>query len=199
MLLTLCYTRAEVHICYAYNNREYAMPTVLIRCMLFLSSYFPLALIFFFLFVEQQPVWAIVVLIIGLLGFITLVLYFFQFAPKLSSIQGRITGLQRHDGDVMGYIASYLIPFVAIPFGGWQQGVALLIFVIVLGIVYVNSNMIHINPMLNLLGYHVYEVTLEHSEASHSLITRRRITKNEMMHLTDIGDGIFLDKGKRTK
>lgn len=174
------------------------MPTVLIRCMLFLSSYFPLALIFFVLFVEQQPIWAIIVLLIGLSGLITMVLYFFQFAPRLSSIQGKIIALQRHDGDVMGYIASYLIPFVAIPFGGWQQGAALLIFVIVLGIVYVNSNMIHINPMLNLLGYHVYEITLENSEASHALITRRRIAKNETIHLIDIGDGIFLDKGERT-
>ena len=175
------------------------MPTVLIRCMLFLSSYFPLALIFFLLFVEEQPVWAIIVLLVGLSGLITMVLYFFQLAPRLSSIQGKITALQRHDGDVMGYIASYLIPFVAIPFGGWQQGAALLIFVIVLGIVYVNSNMIHINPMLNLLGYHVYEITLENSETSHALITRRHIAKNETIHLIDIGDGIFLDKGKRTR
>jgi hypothetical protein len=175
------------------------MPTVLIRSMLFLSSYFPLTLIFFFLFVERQPIWAFVVLIIGLSGLIFMVLYFFQFAPRLSSIQERITGLQRHDGDVMGYIASYLLPFVAIPFGGWQQGVALLIFVIVLGIVYVNSNMIHINPMLILFGYHVYEITLEHSETPHSLITRRRIAKNETIHLVDIGDGIFLHKGERTR
>ncbi len=70
-----------------------------------------------------------------------MILYFFQFAPRLGSIQEKVTALQSRDGEVMGYIASYLIPFVAIPFGGWQQGVALLIFVIVLGIVYVNSNM----------------------------------------------------------
>jgi membrane-associated PAP2 superfamily phosphatase len=50
------------------------MPTVLIRCMLFLSSYFPLALIFFFLFIEQQPVWAIAVLAISLAGLIIMVL-----------------------------------------------------------------------------------------------------------------------------
>ena len=175
------------------------MPTVLIRSMLFLSSYFPLTLIFFFLFVESQPRWAIVVLIIGLSGLVFMMLYFFQLAPRLGSIQERIAGLQRRDGDVMGYIASYLLPFVAIPFSGWQQGIALLIFVIVLGIVYVNSNMIHINPMLNLFGYHVYEITLEHSDSPHSLITRRRIAKNETIHLVDIGDGIFLDKGDLTK
>lgn len=175
------------------------MPTALIRTMLFLSSYFPLTLIFFFLFVEQQPIWAIVVLVIGLSGLIFMMLYFFLFAPRLGSIQAIITGLQRRDGDVMGYIASYLLPFVAIPFSGWQQGIALLVFVIVLGIVYVNSNMIHINPMLNLFGFHIYEITLEHSEAPHSLITRRRIAKNETIHLVDIGDGIFLDKGERTR
>jgi hypothetical protein len=175
------------------------MPTVLIRSMLFLSSYFPLALIFFFLFVEQQPIWSIAVLAISLSGLVIMGLYFFYFAPRLGSIQQRITALQRRDGDVMGYIASYLLPFVAIPFGGWQQAVALLIFVVVLGIVYVNSNMIHINPMLNLIGYHVYEITLEHSEAPHSLITRRRIAAGETIHLVTIGDGIFLDKGERTR
>jgi hypothetical protein len=175
------------------------MPTVLIRCMLFLSSYFPLALIFFFLFVEQQPAWSIAVLAISSSGLVIMVLYFFYFAPRLGSIRERIIGLQRRDGDVMGYIASYLLPFVAIPFAGWQQGAALLIFVVVLGIVYVNSNMIHINPMLNLIGYHVYEITLEHSEAPHSLITRRRIAAGETIHLIDIGDGIFLDKGERTR
>ena len=175
------------------------MPTVLIRSMLFLSSYFPLALIFFFLFVEQQPVWAIAVLAISFSGLIIMWLYFFLFAPRLGSIQERINSLQRRDADVMGYIASYLLPFVAIPFGGWQQGAALLIFVAVLGIVYVNSNMIHINPMLNLFGYHLYEITLEHSEAPHSLITRRHIAVGETIHLVDIGDGIFLDKGERTR
>ena len=95
----------------------------------------------------------------------------------------------------MGYIASYLIPFVAIPFGGWQQGVALLIFVIVLGIVYVNSNMIHINPMLNLMGYHLYEIIVEHSERPHALITHQHIALGDTIHIIDIGDGIFLEKG----
>jgi hypothetical protein len=171
------------------------MPTVLIRGMLFLSSYFPLTLIFFFLFVVQHPIWAIVILALGLSGLIIMILYFFQFAPRLGSIQEKVTALQSRDGEVMGYIASYLIPFVAIPFGGWQQGVALLIFVIVLGIVYVNSNMIHINPMLNLMGYHLYEIIVEHSERPHALITRQHIALGDTIHIIDIGDGIFLEKG----
>lgn len=175
------------------------MPTLLVRCMLFLSSYFPLALIFFVLFVEQQPIWAAGVLALATLGLLIMMLYFFQIAPRLGSFQEKITGMQRRDADVMSYIASYLIPFVAIPFGGWQQGAALLIFVLVLGIVYVNSNMIQVNPMLNLMGYHLYEITVERSEVPHALISRHRVAPGQFLHLIDIGEGIFLEKKVRTK
>lgn len=173
------------------------MPSVLVRTMLFLSSYFPLALIFFFLFVEQQPVWAIVTLAIGVLGLVTMLLYFFSFAQQFAPIQEKISGVRGRDAEPMSYIASYLIPFVALPFSGWQQGTALLILMVVLGIVYVNSNMIHINPMLNLLGYHLYEISVEDSKGTYSLITRRHIERGETLHLIDIGEGIFLEKGGR--
>ncbi len=173
------------------------MPSVLVRTMLFLSSYFPLALIFFFLFVEQQPLWATAILAIGVLGLVIMLLYFFSFAQRFAPIQEKITGVHGRDAEPMSYIASYLIPFVALPFSGWQQGTALLILIVVLGIVYVNSNMIHINPMLNLLGYHLYEITLEDSKEAYSLITRRRIGRGETLHLVDIGEGIFIEKGGR--
>ena len=171
------------------------MPSVLVRTMLFLSSYFPLALIFFFLFIQQQPVWSIAILAIGLTGLVIMLLYFFYFARRFAPIQEKITALHGRDAEPMSYIASYLIPFVALPFSGWQQGIALLILIIVLGIVYVNSNMIHINPMLNLLGYHLYEITVEDSKETYSLITRNRIGRGETLHLVDIGEGIFLEKG----
>jgi hypothetical protein len=173
------------------------MPSVLVRTMLFLSSYFPLALIFFFLFIQQQPVWAIAILAVGMLGLVIMLLYFFSFAQRFAPIQEKISGVHGRDAEPMSYIASYLIPFVALPFSGWQQGIALLILIGVLGIVYVNSNMIHINPMLNLLGYHLYEITVEDSKEPYSLIAHRRIGRGETIHLIDIGEGIFLEKGGR--
>ena len=175
------------------------MPTLVIRFMLFLSSYFPLALIFFILYITQYPVWAILILALGLAGLAILILYFFSFAPRIGSFQEKVTGLQKRDGDVMSYIASYLIPFVAFPFGGWQQTGALLIFIGVLGIVYVNSNMIQVNPMLNLLGYHLYEITVEKSQVPHAFITHNRVALGSTIHIIDIGDGIFLEKRVRAK
>src|SRR6266567_4778845 len=80
------------------------------------------------------------------------------------------------------------------PFCSWEQIAAIIVFMVALLLVYVNSNMIYINPMLNLIGYHLYEVTLEHSELSHYLIIRDRIVRGERLHLVKIGESIFLGR-----
>lgn len=170
------------------------MPTLFVRCMLFVSSYFPLALIIWVLFLTEQPVLAWSSLSIGVVGLSLTFVYFFKVLPAMTPIQEKITERQIKDGDVMGYIASYVLPLVTFPLDGWKQVVVLLVFVLVLGIVYVNSDMIRINPMLNLVGYHLYEIKVEHGTESYSLITRRRIRRGDTVRIVDVGRGLFLEK-----
>lgn len=68
----------------------------------------------------------------------------------------------------------------------------MLTFLGVLLIVYVNSNLIYINPMLNLLGYHLYEARLEHSEISHFLLICHRPVRGETVRIAKIDENIFL-------
>ena len=170
------------------------MPTIFVRCMLFVSSYFPLTLIIWILFVTQQPVLAWAALGIGSFGLMLTFLYFFKFAVRTAPIQETITGRQIRDGDVMGYIASYIVPLVTFPLNGWQQVTTLLVFVVVLGIVYINSDMIRINPMLNLVGYHLYEVTMENGPETYALLTRRHVERGDTVRIVDVGRGIYLEK-----
>ncbi len=170
------------------------MPSFFVRCMLFVSSYFPLALIFSIFLFDRQRSWAVIILLVGLSGLVIMLLYFLLIAPRRAILHEKVAELQKRDGDVMSYIASYLIPFVAFPFNSWEQIAAIIVFMIALLVVYVNSNMIYINPMLNLIGYHLYEVTLEHSELSHYLIIRDRIVRGERLHLVKIGESIFLGR-----
>ena len=170
------------------------MPTIFVRCMLFVSSYFPLTLIVWILFWTQQPVLAWGALGIGLIGLILTYVYFFKIVPGMQTIQEKVTGRQIRDGDIMGYIASYIIPLVTLPLNGLQQDAVLLIFIVVLGIVYINSDMIRINPMLSILGYHLYEITVENETESYSLLTRRRIKLGETVRIVDVGRDIFLEK-----
>src|SRR5437879_2353271 len=121
------------------------MANIAVRFLLFLSSYFPLALIFFVLFVGSHRWLAILILSVGAVGLVGMNAYL-RVAQHLAPIQIRVAGLQRLDAEAMSYIVTYVIPFLAIPFSDWEQGLALSIFFVVLGILYVNSNMIHINP-----------------------------------------------------
>jgi hypothetical protein len=76
------------------------------------------------------------------------------------------------DGDVMAYIATYLIPFLGVDLSKTDGIVVLTGFLVVLMIVYVNSSMLFVNPILSLARYHSFEV--EDSDGHvYALLTRR--------------------------
>ena len=170
------------------------MPTIFIRWMLFISSYFPLTVILWILFVIQNPLLAWISLGVGTFGLLFTMVYFFGISLKAAPIQVMIVERQEKEGDVMGYIASYIVPLVTFPLNGWQQIMTLLVFILVLGVIYVNSSMIRINPVLSLLGYHLYDITVDDSTDSYALLTRHRIKRGEKRFIVDVGRGIYLEK-----
>jgi hypothetical protein len=77
------------------------------------------------------------------------------------------------DGDVLAYTATYLVPFLSVDLTQTDQVVVFAGFLAVLGIVYINSDMIFVNPVLSLCGFHSFEVT-DADGHSYSLLARRR-------------------------
>lgn len=170
------------------------MPSLIVRLLLFVSSYSPLALVFFFLLFEHHSRLAFAISAFGAIGLIGMFVYL-RWAQTLAPFSVRIAHIQRRDGEAMSYIVTYVIPFLAVPFSSWQEGVALSIFFVVLGVLYVHSNMIYINPMLNLSGYHIYEVTLENGSI-HILLARRRIGRITELSVVTIDDDLLLEKNR---
>ncbi|MGH2478655.1 MAG: hypothetical protein ACRDHW_03230, partial [Ktedonobacteraceae bacterium] len=126
------------------------MPTLPARGILFLCSYFPLVLIFCILLWNAWPLWAILLLAsVGLASLLLTWLYFHTILYRSSVSRATITTFTQRDSDVMSYLASYLIPFVSFSLASVQQALALSVFFIVLFLIYVHSNMIYINPVLN--------------------------------------------------
>ena len=168
---------------------------VLVRCILFLCSYFPLFAILFVLLGGDQPVLAWIFLGVGSLGLVITYLFFKLVALKRSPIRGDITSRHARGSEIMGYIASYIVPFVTFSLSSGRQIIALFIFIAILGIVYVFSDdMVRINPMLNILGYRLYEVTSDQGKDSFALITRRRVKCGDSVLLIKVDNGIFWEK-----
>jgi hypothetical protein len=64
------------------------------------------------------------------------------------------------------------LPFLAVDFKNVSDVVSLGIVFAVIGLLYVNSNLIHTNPLLNLARYQIFEVQEAEGKTT-ALITRR--------------------------
>lgn len=168
------------------------MPSLLTRTLLFLSSYFPLCVIFSIVFYENHQWVSLSVLLAGLFGLLG-TLGYLRHAQRFSAVKISVEGHQRKDGEAMSYILTYLVPFVVIPSDGWQKMVSLGVFFAVLALLYINTNMIHVNPMLNIFGYRIYEVKLADGSV-HALITKRRVLRGTDIKAIEIDEDIYMEK-----
>jgi len=139
---------------------------------------------------------ALTILTVGILSVFYLLMNIESKRRRISGFHRKATDIQARDGDVMSYIASYVIPFITFEFTDWKLTIALVIFLFVLALLYINSGMIYINPMLNLAGYHLYEVTLEPDNVSYYLIARSRLKRGTQLYLVPMSDGVFLEKSR---
>ena len=128
---------------------------------------------------------------IGVIGLIGIIVYL-GFAHRLNTMKVKVESVLRRDGEAMSYIVTYLLPFIALPSGNAASCISLGVFLAVLVVLYMNSDMMHINPMLNLIGYHIYEITLQDGE-TRALISRRRARKGREANVIHMSDDIFLE------
>ncbi|QRM34787.1 hypothetical protein [Microvirga sp. VF16] len=168
------------------------MANVLSRIILFLSSYIPLWIIFAVMTLRERPYLGSIFIGLAILSLLGTLLYM-RLVQRLQGIGMRIGIIRRKDSDTMSYIASYVIPFAATAFNDIEQVVSLVIFLVVLCVVYVNTGMIHINPLLSILGYNLYEVEDDQGN-SYFLMSKRRLRRGDDVTAIDVAESIFVEK-----
>jgi hypothetical protein len=152
--------------------------TALGQIAMFLSSYSPLFAVFALLdsFGSGWPARVCAGLaIVGLL----LPLGVFVAARRLAPQSLHAESSQVRDGDVLAYIATYLVPFAAVTATTARERGALGLFVLLIAVLYVRSELFYINPLLALVGYRMFQVTTP-AGASVVLLTRRRFLRSDI-------------------
>lgn len=103
--------------------------------------------------------------------------------------------------EVLSYIIPYIISLMTVSILDLNSILSIIVLLVLLYPIYANSSMIYINPVLALMGYRLYNVTVEHPEPENSnhglnimLITRRKKIQNDtLISLHDISTGIYLE------
>lgn len=169
------------------------MPNSPTRLILFLSSYAPLFLIIAMRGWRDSTHLAVALTIVAVLSVVVLFV-FLRTVRKLSASKVSISSVISRDGDAMSYIVTYLLPFLAVKLNDLTDVVSLGIVLFVIGLLYVNSNMIHTNPVLNIVGYHIFEVEDSDGKTIALICKRPYIRTGSEVDVISIGDYVLLEK-----
>lgn len=155
-----------------------------VRGMLFLSSY---AILFALLALVLWPSgFAFACAALAVFGVLVLVVLL-RMARRGSPDPYEVANLRDAGSDVAGYLVGYLLPVLASPIPGIRDLVAYAAFLIVVGIVYVRSDLVHINPLLYVFGYRVFSIEISGGR-DRFLIARNRPSSGQHItasHLTE--------------
>ncbi|MBS1815393.1 MAG: hypothetical protein JSS87_10995 [Acidobacteria bacterium] len=158
-----------------------------------MSSYAPLLLITAVKYHAKHPHLALTLTGLALVSVLALKL-FLSSAAKLGSSSITVEQISAKDTEGMSYIVTYLIPFLDLKLEEPASAIALFFLFAVVGILYVNSNMIYINPTINLLGYHLFEIETSSKKREALLTKRGYIERGSVIQGISLGNLVVLEK-----
>ena len=158
------------------------------RLSLLASNLTPLALILAILSLRNvTSPWIWVFSIATLFGIATTI-WILAVAQQQSTATRRVIVVEDGGGEVAGYLVSYTLPFLAVSSTDWYLRLAYFVFALVLIIVFVNSNLLAVSPLLYVFGYKLYRVKFDQEpESSYFTISRHRPQSGQQIVITKWG------------
>lgn len=89
-----------------------------------------------------------------------------------------LINVDNKNSESIGYIATYIVPFLFQSFNGWYETFALAFLMIIIYRIYINSNMILINPILN-FKYSIFQV--EYQQQNGKIKNGLVVSKNKFL------------------
>lgn len=169
------------------------MPTIPVRIILFFSSYSPLFLIVAMRGWRDSHYFATGLVAVSAVSVLVLFV-FLRTAQKLAADRIKVESVASRDGDAMSYIVTYLLPFLAVKLNDVTDVGSLAMVLVVIAILYVNSNMIYTNPVLNVAGYHVFEIHDADGKTTALICKRAYIRTGSEIDVISLGDYVLLEK-----
>lgn len=96
------------------------------------------------------------------------------------------------------FLATYVVPLISFDFGSGRQMIVLALLLIVMGIIYIKTDLFYANPSLALLGFHIYRVDGDFKNGSREgiiLIARERLSEGQKAEYIKLDDRIYYAKG----
>lgn len=164
----------------------------IIKIILFISAYTPLFLIFILRYLEVQMIlfWVLICILIFLNSIWFLL---FKLTKKWTSKTFTVKNSVNRTSDALNYIIAYIIAFLGFQFEKWQDWIALIILLFIIFFIYINSNLIFINPILNIFGYKIQDVETSLGEHIILITKKNKLEPDTEIQVKDFSENVFLE------
>lgn len=142
------------------------------------------------------PILCIVCLFIGLFSYA-------DFTNKLrdaTQMPLKIIKIEKIDYEHLTFLTTYIVPLVCFNFVDLRYQIVLLVLLIVIGIIYIRTDLFYANPTLALLNYRIYRIDGEFKDGTRNniiLIARTKLEINERCDYIKLDDRIYYAKPKK--
>jgi hypothetical protein len=134
---------------------DHSLPNPTFAFALFLSSYSPALLILAVRSYHHSTALFWISLGLAVLSAGAFLLFIFV-VRRGGPFRATVEDVEPQDGELAAYVATYLLPFIVVFGATLQDVIALALFLFFIGLLWVKSGMIYLNPLLAAIGYHVY-------------------------------------------
>lgn len=123
----------------------------------------------------------------------------FDFTLKgTTNIPFEIKKIQSVNYEHLTFLATYVVPLISFDFSSGRQLIVLALLLVVMGIIYIKTDLFYANPSLSLLGFHIYQADGNFKTGSREnivLVCRGRLTAGQKVSYIKLDDRIYYVKG----
>lgn len=143
-----------------------------------------------------------VIPILCFLGIGVGVFSYYDFSYQLkgaTNMPFTITEIENIDYEHLTFLTTYIVPLVCFNFVDSRYQIVLVILLVVIGMIYVRTDLFYANPTLALLNYRIFRVSGSFEEGTRNdivLISRKKLTKGQRCDYIKLDDRIYYAKPK---
>lgn len=162
-----------------------------VKVLLFLVSYLPLFLILLVKNWDNNYFVGFMAILIAIPLFFLFILFRMSSSTSWDWVNiDKVDGINRIG---LEYFVTYIIPFLDFQLGIFSDVLSLVILFSIMCFMYIKSDLIYMNPVLNMIGFNIYKLTSDGKEKV--LITRKK--KDQLQsaeELIELSDTVLLEK-----
>lgn len=163
------------------------------KVLLFLSSYLPLWIVLIIVNGRQLG-WLVLAPIGALIGGVIGLIALFKWVRSESAVPLVIGAVERNDIENVTYVVTYLFPFVGNYLTDQTTAAGLAILFVFVMAVYVRADLIHINPVLTLLGWHIYRIESVDGNELILMSDQKGVKRGSTLAVVRVAEGLWRER-----